>query len=82
MSHLHLYDCFLNICLAGTIEEFEQSLFQLDLLGVETIFCISVIRRRYHAREPWISEKLSLAQRRLIDLVNIGIRQNYRRILP
>ena len=74
MSHLLLYDCFLNICLAGTIEEFEQSLFQLDLLGVETLLCILVIRRRYPEREPWVSEKLSLAQRRFTELVNIGIR--------
>ena len=80
-----LHNCFLNIYFFGTIEQFSEDLRRLNFYEAELIFNYLLIKNRQALRETLIFEKLILARRNLISLIELNITQikaDTRRILP
>ena len=81
----NLHNCFLNIYFFGTLEQFSEDLKKLNFYEAELIFNYLLIRNRQHLRETIIFEKLILARRNLISLIDINTKKlkiDTRRILP
>ena len=81
----YLHNCFLNIYFFGTLEQFNENLKRLNFSEAELIFNYLLIRNRQALRETLIFEKLILARRNLISLIDINIKKlkaDTRRILP
>ena len=81
----YLNNCFLNIYFFGTLEQFYENLIRLNFSEAELIVNYLLIRNRQPLRETLILEKLVLARRNIIRLIDINIKQfkaDTRRILP
>jgi hypothetical protein len=81
----YLNNCFLNIYFFGSLEEFYENLIRLNFSEAELILNYLLIRNRQPFRETLILEKLVLARRNFIILIDLNIkrfRADRRRILP
>ena len=81
----YLNNCFLNIYFFGSLEQFYENLIRLNFSEAELILNYLLIRNRQPLRETLILEKLVLARRNIVRLIDISINQfraDRRRILP
>ena len=77
----NLFNCLLNICFIKSLEEFSEDLDKLDFQEVEIVFNLLIVRDRQIEREPLVPEKLYIAKKRFLKLLDIRIKE-FKRLLP
>ena len=82
---MYLHYCFLNIYFFGPLDHFSAYLRKLNFYEAELIFNYLLIKNREPFRETLILEKLILARKNIINLIELNItkfKADNRRILP
>ena len=70
-----LHSCFLNIYFFGSLDQFSEHLKRLTFYETELIFNFLIIKNRELLRDTLILEKLLLARRKIISLIEINTKK-------